>query len=67
MQVTINDKSQKLKENSSVSDALKAIEIERAMNIAVAVNFSVVSKEEWDNFKLNENDKIMIIRATQGG
>jgi len=66
MQVIINDKSQELNENSSISNALKAIGME-PKGIAIAVNFSVVSKDEWDNFKLNENDKIMIIRATQGG
>ncbi len=66
MQVIINDKSQKLNENSYIPDALKTIGIE-SKGIAIAINFSVVPKDEWDTFKLNENDNIMIIRATQGG
>lgn len=35
--------------------------------IAVAVNNSVIPKAEWQNKTLNENDKITIIKATQGG
>lgn len=66
MQVTINDKPQEIIDNGSISHAIEAIGM-KPNNIAIAVNFSVVPKNEWDNFKLNENDNIMIIRATQGG
>ncbi len=66
MQVTINDKLHNLVENSSIAMATEAIGL-NTNNIAIAVNFSVVPKECWDKFILKENDKIMIIRATQGG
>lgn len=66
MQVTINNRSHNISENSSITMAIKAIGME-IKNIAVAINFSVVPKDEWDNFILKENDKMMIIRATQGG
>ena len=35
--------------------------------IAVAVNNQVVAKTAWANFELKENDKILIIKASQGG
>jgi sulfur carrier protein len=35
--------------------------------IAAAVNNSVVPKTTWEKFQLKENDKIIIIKATQGG
>jgi sulfur carrier protein len=35
--------------------------------IAVAVNNQVVSKSTWDTFELKENDKILVIQASQGG
>jgi len=35
--------------------------------IAVAVNETVVSKTQWSDFHLKENDQILIITATQGG
>jgi sulfur carrier protein len=35
--------------------------------LAVAVNNSVVPKEKWTEKMLNEADKVLLIRATQGG
>lgn len=35
--------------------------------IAVAVNNVVVSKSAWSGFELKENDKVLIIQASQGG
>ena len=35
--------------------------------IAVAVNNEIVKKDEWNGFRLKENDKIVIIRAACGG
>ena len=35
--------------------------------IALAVNEKVVPKKEWEKFELKENDKVLLIKATQGG
>ncbi len=35
--------------------------------IAIAVNNSVVPKSDWKNLLLNNQDKVTIITATQGG
>ena len=35
--------------------------------IAVAVNAEVISKKQWDAFKLNDNDEVIIFQAAQGG
>jgi len=35
--------------------------------IAIAVNEVVISKTKWSHYTLKENDKILIITATQGG
>lgn len=35
--------------------------------IAVAVNNIVVAKNTWSGFELKENDKILVIKASQGG
>ncbi len=35
--------------------------------IAVAINDSIVLKNSWTLKKLSENDKVLIIQATQGG
>lgn len=35
--------------------------------IAVAVNDQVVPRSSWNTFQLNNGNKILIIKATQGG
>lgn len=35
--------------------------------IAVAVNNIVVPKMKWNEMELKENDKILVIKASQGG
>ncbi|MFT6246456.1 MAG: sulfur carrier protein [Salibacteraceae bacterium] len=35
--------------------------------IAIAINESIVSKDRWETQHLNQNDTILIIKATQGG
>jgi len=35
--------------------------------MAVAVNDSVLQRKQWNTFELSEEDKVEIIRATQGG
>lgn len=47
-------------------------ELTRSLNmsingIAIAVNDKVIPKAEWEKSTLKENDKITIIKATQGG
>jgi len=34
---------------------------------AVAINENVISRNEWDKVILKENDRILVIKATQGG
>lgn len=48
--------------NSIVTDR-----VSDTRGIAVAINNSVVSKAEWDKTTLKENDKVLLITATQGG
>ena len=35
--------------------------------IAVALNENVIQKDQWNNTALTENDRILVITATQGG
>ena len=65
--VFINNKSCMLDADASLVAALKQNGVHNQKGIAVAVNNSVIPKSEWQNKILNENDKITIIRATQGG
>jgi len=67
MNVFVNSQTISLTQDASLFTALKQSGISSQRGIAVAVNNSVIPKTEWPNKILNENDKITIIKATQGG
>lgn len=54
-------------ENATVTTVLMYANIAAQRGVAVAVNSTVVPSAEWENYKLKDNDKIMVIKATQGG
>jgi len=65
--ISINNKACSVEKNSSLVKVLEQNGIQSQKGIAVAVNNVVIPKTEWQNKILNENDKITIIKATQGG
>ena len=67
MVVFVNNKRIELQPKDTIPAALRSIQISDPKGIAVAVNNSVIPKSDWENFSINENDQITIIRATQGG
>lgn len=42
-------------------------EIADKSGIAVALNEDVIQKDHWEETLLSENDRILVITATQGG
>jgi sulfur carrier protein len=67
MNVFVNNQDHALAEGSNLLSALEQNGITSQKGIAVAVNNKVIPKAEWTTRILNENDKITIIKATQGG
>jgi sulfur carrier protein len=66
MKVFVNDKEQTLSGEPSLAYLL-AKTMSNTNGIAIAVNSTVIPKTGWEKFELKENDKILIIKATQGG
>lgn len=66
MIVEINNESHHLPSNMTIAEMFEHIKRDTA-GIALAINDEVVSKSEWLTKKLNNNDKVLLIRATQGG
>ena len=67
MELLVNDKSEKLQSGNTLSELLLQLTLLEKRGIAVAVNNVVIGRHEWEKYQLNENDKITIIRPTQGG
>ncbi len=63
----INDQPHPYKQKQSLAELLLFLNIDAAKGIAVALNNKVVPRSEWENCTLNRNDKIILIKATQGG
>ena len=67
VQVTINRESFMLPESGTLADVLPLLDINRPDGIAIAVNDTVIPKGEWEEYRLQPEDKVFVIRATQGG
>ncbi len=68
MQLQINGTTQEFELQAPTLRAiLESLELGPIRGIAVAVNDRVVPRGKWDDVVLQSNDRIEIIRATQGG
>jgi len=65
--ITINRESFLLPESGTLADVLPLLEISRPDGIAIAVNDNVIPREEWEQYRLQAQDSVFVIRATQGG
>lgn len=67
MKVFVNNEPKEVEHQITINALLKDLNLSSAKGIAVAVNNQVVPKLTWENFSITENDKVTIIKATQGG
>lgn len=67
MNVLINNTAHELPEQSVLADALRQLHIISRKGMALAVNNEVIPAGDWESYRLQENDKVIIIKATQGG
>lgn len=66
MNILVNNKSQIVEESTLLDGLVRQLNIE-VKGVAMAVNQTVISKVDWSQTELKENDNITIIKATQGG
>ena len=67
MEITFKNQTQQIKEQSSVQIIINDLIGEKQKGIAVAVNETVVPKAKWNIYLLQPDDKVLVIKATQGG
>jgi len=65
MKITVNQTAYDLS-ITSLLDLTEKLQI-NPKGTAIAVNDLVIPKKDWETYQISENDKITIIRATQGG
>ena len=54
-------------EKLTLSEFLREQNIFQTEGTAIAINEKVIPKQNWNNQTINENDRITIIKAVQGG
>lgn len=67
MVIFVNNEEEKVTTGSSLQYLLKKRDLLDQKGIAIAVNNEVVPKAEWKLTILLPDDKITVIKATQGG
>ena len=66
MLVFINQEPKEVEKNISLLNIIQS-SLNSLDGLAVAVNNKVIPKSEWHKYTVKENDKLLFIRATQGG
>jgi len=64
--IQVNDQKHQFSASISLQAVLKELAI-KEQGIAVAINEQIISKSSWSQNILQDADKILIIKATQGG
>ena len=67
MDVFLNHRQYSFEKEINLTSFLTEIKIGSVVGIAIAINEMVIPKSEWDNTIINDNDKIILIKATAGG
>ena len=67
MNITINKELKIIGADSYLLQLLEDVKLLDQKGIAIAVNNQVITRSNWEQFQLKKNDKITIIKATQGG
>ena len=67
MNIYVNNKIQEIPGQPKITDALSSLNIVSQKGIAIAINNNVIPKSEWATHALQAEDKVTLIRATQGG
>ena len=64
--IQVNDIQKKFDVELSIQELVAKMQIS-SNGIAVAINSSVVKKEDWSSKIVKNNDTVLIITSTQGG
>ncbi|MFY9925204.1 MAG: sulfur carrier protein ThiS [Opitutaceae bacterium] len=65
--ITVNDRPHALAAGATLLALLGELGLAERRGVAAAVNGEVVPKAAWATRSLARNDRVLVIRATQGG
>lgn len=67
--ITVNGEERTVPDDYPLTELLRDLEIdpEDTSGVAVAINESVVRRQNWEDVRLGDEDTIEVIQAQQGG
>lgn len=65
--IHINGNLHPFERQCTLLELFRDMDMNVSKGVAVAVNNKVVPRESWETCLININDKIILIKATQGG
>jgi sulfur carrier protein len=67
LSVYVNDRPRALGAPATLLGLMAELGLSSSKGVAAAVNGEVVPRDAWDARGLAERDRVLVIRATQGG
>lgn len=70
--ITVNGEDRTVPDDYPLTDLLRDLEIDpendaETSGVAVALNESVIRRQDWDDVRLAEEDRVEVIQAQPGG
>ncbi|MGI0119044.1 sulfur carrier protein ThiS [Zooshikella sp. RANM57] len=67
LNITVNDSPHQLPDSScSIAELLTLLE-QPKKGVAVAINTNIISRSQWSQYQLQENDHVVVFKAIAGG
>ena len=66
MEIKLNDKSYEVASNTTLEQFVNSLDIS-LVGVAVAIDYEVIPRKEWDGTALIDGMSLMLIQAVSGG
>ncbi|MEJ2437155.1 MAG: sulfur carrier protein ThiS [Sulfurovaceae bacterium] len=66
MSIVVNGKNMSIEKDTNLYELIEFLKISDKV-MAAAVNMNIVKKDEWENYKLQEGDKVELLNFVGGG
>ncbi len=67
MNLKVNGQAHRIEKVENIAAVLKHFQVEQMTGLAVALNYTVVARQDFEKAVVHDGDEIEIIRAVQGG
>lgn len=66
MNIIVNGEEKEFQDQITINELIELLQIKIGV-MAVAVNMNIVKKDDWDSFRLSQDDKVELLQFVGGG